>query len=44
MLQHGLLRDDDDKKWAGWLEEWMKWVVDEQHGLPRTREGGFQHS
>lgn len=30
-----------DPKWKGWCEEWGQWIMD---GLPRTEQGGFQHS
>lgn len=43
MLQNGLLKDDDGKNWIVWVDQWTKWVFYDQHGLPRTSEGGFQH-
>lgn len=30
-----------DETWRGWCSEWAEWVM---HELPRTKEGGFQHS
>lgn len=42
MLQTGSL-SDGDKRWTGWVHEWMDWVTNERSGLPRTKELGFQH-
>jgi hypothetical protein len=30
-----------DERWLGWCEEWAEWVMND---LPRTQEGGYQHS
>jgi unsaturated rhamnogalacturonyl hydrolase len=30
-----------DERWMAWCAEWAEWVVND---LPRTQEGGFQHS
>jgi unsaturated rhamnogalacturonyl hydrolase len=28
-------------RYLGWMEEWGEWAM---HELPRTEQGGFQHS
>lgn len=37
-LADGLVTDE---KWLAWCGEWAEWVMND---LPRTPEGGFQHS
>jgi unsaturated rhamnogalacturonyl hydrolase len=31
----------DDPRWLAWCDEWAEWII---HDLPKTEEGGFQHS
>lgn len=39
----GVLADGQvkDKRWLKWCDEWAEWVMND---LPRTKDGGFQHS
>lgn len=30
-----------DERWVAWCDEWAEWIMND---LPKTREGGFQHS
>lgn len=30
-----------DERWTAWCDEWAEWIMND---LPKTREGGFQHS
>jgi unsaturated rhamnogalacturonyl hydrolase len=42
MLSRALLEGKvKDHKWVDWCDEWAEWVMND---LPRTPEGGFQHS
>jgi len=42
MLSRALLEGKvQDQRWVDWCEEWAEWVMND---LPRTEEGGFQHS
>lgn len=42
MLSRALLEGKvKDQRWVDWCDEWAEWVMND---LPRTEEGGFQHS
>jgi len=42
MLSRALLEGKvKDQRWVDWCDEWAEWVMND---LPRTPEGGFQHS
>jgi unsaturated rhamnogalacturonyl hydrolase len=42
MLSRALLDGKvKDQRWLDWCDEWAEWVMND---LPRTEEGGFQHS
>lgn len=34
---------DEQGKWRAWCGEWGEWIMRDD-GLPKTQEGGFQHS
>lgn len=38
LLADGTIKD---QKWVDWCSEWAEWIMND---LPRTKEGGFQHS
>jgi unsaturated rhamnogalacturonyl hydrolase len=38
LLVNGQVKDE---RWVGWCDEWAEWIMND---LPKTREGGFQHS
>lgn len=31
----------DDPRWLAWCDEWAEWIM---RDLPKTEDGGFQHS
>lgn len=40
-VEAGAVPEDEKEQWIGWLDEWAEWIMND---LPRTEQGGFQHS
>lgn len=38
---HTIFSDEERSRYLGWMEEWGEWAMNQ---LPRTEQGGFQHS
>lgn len=37
----GVFTSEEKDRYHGWIDEWAEWVMNQ---LPRTDQGGFQHS